>query len=251
MLETIFQYGPFTIRTFNILLAVAFLTGGVALIRHIQRHKLNITFFSSAFIYLLGGGLLGGRAAYILEHLAIFKAYPISAFFIWDMHFSFFGILYGVILALFIAARSLNEDFWAWFDAISISGLIALIFVHIGHFFNGTHYGIPTELPWGVTFDTQNIPFISPIHPTQLYAALLVLAVYLYSRKAVKRIHLPGVVGGRALMVYSVGMLGIDFLYGAPSLYVKITYGILAALGFMLSIHCAYKTHQFPAQNNK
>jgi len=247
MFEILFQYGSITLRTFNVVLAFAFLMSGVFVIRYAHRRMMNISFLVRNVIYILLAALIGGRLFYIFENLNLFIAKPISAFFVWDLHFSFFGALYGIIIALFILARRSNEDFWAWIDASMLSVLMAMIFIHIGHFFNGTGYGMPTDLPWGIAFDTQNIPYLNPIHPTQLYAFAFTLIVFLYALKRSKRVHLPGVVGTLALMLYSLGMLGIDFLHGDPSLYVKISFGIIAMISFIALVHCSSKTHNLPS----
>ena len=204
---------------------------------------MNLAFLTEYFVHVIISSLVGGRIVYVLGNLSEFQhSYP-SILYVWDLKFSFFGMLAGAMLALYLAARKKGEDFWAWFDTLFLSTLGMLIFVHIGYFFAGKDYGLPTELPWGLSFQANHIPFVSPIHPTQLYAALITILLLAYSVKKSKRIHLSGVVGNRALMVYCVAMLGIDFLHGAPSMYIKIAYGIVAALAFIGHVHCTHKTH--------
>jgi len=248
MLEILFQYGSVTIRTFNIILTFAFLISGAFAIRYAHRQMLNISFMSHNFIFVILAMVIGGRLFYIFENLYLFTANPIYAFFLWDLHFSFFGVLYSIIIALIILTRREKENLWAWFDIASLSVLSAMIFIHIGHFFNGTQYGLPTDLPWGIAFDIQNIPYLNPIHPTQIYAFLFTLLIFLYALKRSKRVHLSGVVGTLVLMLYSLGMLGIDFLHGNPSLYVKVSFGIIATLSFIFLVHCSHKTHNLPTE---
>lgn len=243
MLEILFQNSLVTVRTLNILLALGFLFTGTFIIRYVNRHKMNLAFLTEYFVHVIIAALLGGRIVYVLTHLTEFKHSYLSVFYAWDLKFSFFGMLAGAAATLYLAARKRKEDFWAWFDALFLSTLAMLIFVHLGYFFSGKEYGLPTTLPWGIAFEANHIPFVSPIHPTQLYAALLTLLLLAYSVKKSKRIHLSGVVGSRALMVYSIGLLGIDFLHGSPSMYIKIAYGVLAGLAFISHVHCTHKTH--------
>ncbi|MBN1258971.1 prolipoprotein diacylglyceryl transferase [Candidatus Peregrinibacteria bacterium] len=246
MLEILFQYGPVTVRTFNILLATGFLAGGFFLLKFVSRRKMSASFLAHFYPHFLLAALLGGRLAYIFSHLSSFASNPFSVLFIWDMGFSFFGCLYGLLIVLFFIARQAKEDFWAWLDAFMLTLLLILIFTHIGQFFGGIAYGKPTELPWGIAFDAHNIPFTTPLHPTTLYSALAALAVFHISLRYSKRTHLSGMAGSLALMLYSLASLGIDFFHGAPSLYAKISFGILAALAFVSFIHCSYKTHYLP-----
>jgi phosphatidylglycerol:prolipoprotein diacylglycerol transferase len=243
MYEILFQYGPITITTFNLLLALAFLVSMVFLVRFIQLKKLKLSFFINKFAMLIIFPLLGGRIFYVFEHLSVFKAHPLYSLAIWDLKFSAFGIFYTAVITLFILSKYEDEDFWGWLDAISLSGLVGLIFIHIGHFFNGTNYGKPTELPWGVAFDTFNIPFINPIHPTQIYSAIITFIIFSLVIHSVKRTHLTGIAGTLAIMLYSLSAFGIDFLHGSPSMYAKINYLIIASLAFIFYIHTTHKKH--------
>lgn len=204
---------------------------------------MNFAFVTQYFAYVIIAALLGGRIVYLLSNLPEFQYHWISVLYIWDLKFSFFGMMVGALFTIFLAARKNKEDFWLWFDAFFLSSLAMLIFVHLGYFFAGKEYGLPTDLPWGIALQANHIPFVSPIHPTQLYAALLALLLLTYSVKTSKRIHLSGVVGSKALMIYALGMMGIDFLHGSPSIYIKITYASMAALAFIAYIHCSHKTH--------
>lgn len=241
MYEILFQYGPITITTLNVFMLLAFIAGIVFMIRFIQLKKLKLSFFVNNFIFFLLIPLIGGRLFYIFEHFSAFQKNFQQIFYIWDFGFSVFGIFYTIILTLYILSRKKHEDFWVWLDAFSVSGLAGLFFLHIGHFFNGTHYGIPTDLPWGIAFDTFNIPFITPIHPTQIYSAIAVFIILGISMKVVKRTHLTGIAGTLAIMLYSIGAFGIDFLHGSPSAFSKINYIIIAVTAFVFYINCSYK----------
>ncbi len=241
MYEILFQYGPFTLSTFTVLLALAFIAGMVFLIRFIQFKKMKLGFFVNHFIWLVILPLLGGRLLYAVEHFSVIRENPLSFFYIWDLGFSPFGIFYTALITLYLLSRREQEDFWAWLDALVLTGLSGLFFVHLGHFFKGTHYGKPTDLPWGISFDTFNIPYTTPIHPTQLYSALATFIVFSLAMTYVKRTYLNGVAGTVAVMLYSLSAFGIDFLHGIPSAYAKISYLLIAALAFIFYIHCSHK----------
>jgi len=241
MYEILFQYGPFTLSTFTVLLAVAFMAGMVFLVRFIQFKKLKLGFFVEHFVALIFFPLIGGRLLYAVEHFSAIKENPLSFFYIWDLGFSAFGIFYTAIAVLYWLSRRDHEDFWAWLDTMVLTGLAGLFFIHLGHFFKGSHYGKPTDLPWGISFDAFNIPYTTPIHPVQLYSALATFIVFSLAMTYVKRTHLSGVVGTFAIMLYSLSAFGIDFLHGIPSSYAKISFLVIAALAFIFYIHCSHK----------
>lgn len=244
MAEVLFQVGPFTLRTFNLCLALGFAVSMLFLMRFILRHKLSASFLSVHFLGLILLTLLGGRLFLGLENSAHFLQNPLEILAVWDLRLSAFGAFYVGLFSLFFFCRKSGENFWSWLDAIVLSGLLGLTFIHLGHFFNGAFYGKPTDLPWGLVFDTSFIPFTTPLHPTQLYSALVSLGLFFLGLKRSRRTHLSGIVGTAGIMLYSLCALGIDFLHGAPSLYAKINFGILAALGFLFLVHCSHKTYQ-------
>ncbi|MCK5602415.1 prolipoprotein diacylglyceryl transferase [Candidatus Pacearchaeota archaeon] len=243
MYEILLQYGPITITTFNLLLVLAFIVAIVHLVRFIRLKKLKLSFVVEHFSKLILISLIGGRLFYIAEHFSVFTEHPLRMFFLWDLGFSAFGILYAGLATLFYLTQKAHEDFWGWLDVFSLSSFSALFIIHIGHFFNGTHYGSLTNLPWGIQFDTFNIPYTNPIHPTQLYSALATFIIFSISIKSVKRTHLTGVVSSLAIMLYSISALGIDFLHGSPSAYNKTNYLIIAALAFISYVHTSHKKH--------
>jgi phosphatidylglycerol---prolipoprotein diacylglyceryl transferase len=241
MYEILYQNGLITITTFNTFLALAFILGALFLVRFIQMKKIKLSFFVNNFFYLIIAPLIAGRIFYIFEHLSFFKEVPLQTLAIWDFKFSSFGIFYGLIIILYILCRREREDFWGWLDAFALTGLAGLIFIHIGHFFNGTHYGTPTDLPWGMAFDTFNIPFIKPIHPVQIYSSIITFIIFSIGIHSAKRTHLTGVSGTFTIMLYAISAFGIDFLHGAPSTYAKVNYLIVAALAFIFYINSSHK----------
>ncbi len=242
MYEILFQYGPVTITSFSALLVIGFLMGSVFMVRFAQFKKLSLRFMVNHLMWFVLAGLVGSRIVFLAEHFSRYSAAPLSVLYVWDGGYSGFGAFYALVALLVFFTLRAHEDFWAWLDAFALSGLVGLFFVHLGRFFSGTDYGRPTDLPWGMSFDAFNIPFLVPIHPTQLYSALAVFATFNLAMYSAKRTHLAGVAGTLAIMLYSIVAFGIDFLHGEPSLMVKISYVVIAFFGFVAHIHCTHRT---------
>jgi len=245
MYEVLFQNSYFTLKTLNLLLLAGFIFAGIFSMRYTERHKMNSTFLIRYFPHLFMGAIIGGRLFYLLENWSTVIQNPIASLYLWDLNYSFFGSIVGLFGILYLLTKKGKENFWSWVDVITLSVIAIMIFTHFGFLLSGDYYGSPTDLPWGISFTTDKIPFIIPIHPIQLYASLVSLILLGYSVKQSKRTHLPGVIGTRALALYSIAMLGIDFLRGDPTLflYTKIAYGAVAALSFIASVHCSHQTH--------
>ena len=241
MYEILYQNGLITITTFNTLLAVAFILSAIFLVRFIHLKKMKLSFFVNNFAYLMIAPFIGGRIFYIFEHLSFFSQNLFQSIAIWDFKFSQFGIFYGAAITLFLLSRREHEDIWSWVDAFVLSGLVGLVFIHIGDFFAGSNYGTPTGLPWGIAFDTFNIPFIKPIHPVQIYSSIITFIIFSLSIRSAKRTHLTGVAGTLAAMLYGISAFAIDFIHGAPSTYAKINFLIIAAAAFIFYMNCSHK----------
>jgi phosphatidylglycerol---prolipoprotein diacylglyceryl transferase len=243
MFEVLFQYGPFTFRTINLFVTLGFLSTLLVALRYIESKKMNSYFLANHFIFLLFAPLFAGRLFHVIENVSYYQNNIFHILFLWDLQLSSFGAFYGLFTGLYFLTRHAGENFWIWLDTFTVSGMTGLIFIHIGHFFNGTHYGKPTDLPWGIAFDTLNIPFLNPIHPTQLYSSLLAFFVFLFAMKYNRRIHLSGMVGSLVIILYAIGAFAIDFLHVTPSSYEKISFLVIIAVAFIFFIHCSHQTH--------
>ena len=227
MFEVLFQVGPFTFRTFNLFLALAFLSTTLFLLRTIIRKKMSATFLSNHFLFLLLLGLLFGRVFTVIENWSFFKDSWITMLTVWDLKISSFGFFYGILLGLFLFTRMAKENVWAWLDVLALAGMVGLLWLHVGHFFNGSDYGTPSTLPWAIPFDSPNIPFTNPLHPTSLYSAFITFLIFGYAMKYNRRVHLSGMVGNLVIVLYSLAAFLLDFLHGAPSTYSKISFLIV------------------------
>lgn len=88
-------------------------------------------------------------------------------------------------------------------------------FGRIGCFFGGCCYGRPTDLPFGVVFPEGSLPYEAygpvPLHPTQLYEAALLLALFVALCFIPRRHALPVYLVG-----YGAGRFLLEFLRGDP-----------------------------------
>ena len=135
------------------------------------------------------GVVLGGRLGYILFYgLENLFRDPLSLFRIWEGGMSFHGGLVGVLVAMALYGYKHQRSFFQVTDFIAPLVPIGLGAGRLGNFINGELWGAPTDLPWGMQVPCQWVVQIcqgvgqwsQPLHPSQLYEALLegVAAVY-------------------------------------------------------------------------
>jgi len=130
------------------------------------------------------------------------------------------GALAGAAAFGALVLRLRGGEFLRYADAAVPGIALGYAVYRIGCFINGCCFGIPTDLPWGVTFGPGTEAFASQIaqglisseaartlsvHPTQLYHAALGLAVFFILRRySGSRLAL-------ALALYGGGRLVIEF----------------------------------------
>lgn len=192
----VIRYGFLHIRSYGLMLAIAFLVGTWLALREARRLAMDEDKLVSVILATLVSGVLGARALYVLEHIEEFRGGWGSVLAIWQGGLTLYGgIAAGTVVGLLLARR-MGMPVWTVADALAPSVALGTMFGRIGCFLNGCCYGKPTHLPWGVTYPPDSFPGLEfgnvPVHPAQLYFSLagLVLFVFLWSLR--KRLVIPG-----------------------------------------------------------
>jgi len=132
----------------------------------------------------------------------------------------FYGGFIGAALAAFVLLRRYRIPFRRAADALAPSLALGHAFGRLGCFAAGCCYGALCDRPWAVTFThplaqaISGTPLGVPLHPTQLYEAVLNFANYGLLAWLYKRRPAPGVVLSAYLIVYGVGRFVIELFRG-------------------------------------
>ena len=193
MFPVLIRIGPVTIHTYGFLIAVAFLLGLWLALRQADREKLPREKISDIGFYALFAGIIGSRIFFIATEWEHFSSHPADMLKIWEGGLVFYG---GVIFAIPVAvwyARKQGLLLWQTADIWAPSIAVGHAIGRLGCFCAGCCYGLPTDLPWGVTFNNPETLAIRgvPLHPTQLYesAAELLNFVILLAVRRRKAFH--------------------------------------------------------------
>jgi phosphatidylglycerol---prolipoprotein diacylglyceryl transferase len=205
--------GGISIRWYGILAVAA---AGVALLlvrRGVRRAGLGDSLVWDGAIWVGVAAVIGGRALYLVQNeLPDILSHPLHAFAIWHGGLSFYGGLAAGLLALWWFARRNGLAFAGLADIVAPAVAAGQAVGHIGCFVGGDSYGLPTSLPWAVTYNNPGAmaPLGIPLHPTQLYeaAALALLAATLIAlRRPLERLG-----AGAIAATYLVGLAAIRFV---------------------------------------
>jgi phosphatidylglycerol---prolipoprotein diacylglyceryl transferase len=193
--------GPVTIPTFGLMVATGLLVAAYILQADFNRRREHLTqYLSSKFgaregwlgrifrqsrndegFLIIGiagiSGLVGARLYHVLESPHEFFADP------WPLLYSKFGFAWfggflGGFFALLLLARASKIPVLEFLDICSPAAAVGYAIGRIGCLLSGDgDYGIPTSLPWGMSFPNGVVPTTDRVHPTPLYEFFIWLAI--------------------------------------------------------------------------
>jgi phosphatidylglycerol:prolipoprotein diacylglycerol transferase len=196
MYPELFHWGVIHVRSYGVLLAIAFLVGTALGLKEARRRGLDEDRMVNVILITLIASVLGARALYVLEHIQDYRSNWTSVLAVWQGGLTLYGgIVAGTVAGLW-AARVMGMPMWSVADALAPSVALGTMFGRIGCFLNGCCYGRPTRLPWGVVYPADTFPGLefgqTPIHPAQIYFAIAGLALFAFLWGIRKRVTVPG-----------------------------------------------------------
>ena len=180
MYPELFHIGGFTMNSFGVMMALAFIFAAVVARWQFKKRDVSPDFIYGLVIAAVIGGLVGAKIHYIILHPEAWPRNLLSGSgLVW------FGGMFGAILIVVIVTLLSTQRLGAVMDASALALSVGYAIGRIGCFLRGDDYGTPTDLPWGMAFP-EGVPPTPPgvhVHPTQLYesgASLVIFALLLW-----------------------------------------------------------------------
>jgi phosphatidylglycerol:prolipoprotein diacylglycerol transferase len=169
--------GPLTLGSYGLMVAVGLLCAFFILRADFARRGVSAD--AEAIIGITGlSGLAGSRLYHLLESPAEFFADPWPQLFS-TMGFAFVGAMIGGFLALVLLAKRFRMSMLLMLDAASPAAAMGYGIGRIGCLISGDgDYGIPTSLPWGMSFPNGIVPTTERVHPTPIYEFLVAILIF-------------------------------------------------------------------------
>jgi phosphatidylglycerol:prolipoprotein diacylglycerol transferase len=218
----LFQLGPFSLRWYGLLIAVAVLLGLLLATRLGRQRGIDPALISDLLPILVLAAVVGARSYYVLFEWRQYQLNWLDALAVWRGGIAIHGALLGGTIAVILYARWRRIPFWQLLDVLVPSVALGQAIGRWGNFFNSEAFGLPTNLPWKLTipFASRPVEFLdqSTFHPTFLYESLwnlgvLTLLLVLFQRANQGKLNLPaGALSCVYLMAYSTGRLWIEGL---------------------------------------
>lgn len=177
MMPYILEIGPLRIPSYGFMLMIAFMTNYFLLTRETKKLGKDPEIAGDLVFWAAIGGIGGSKVYYMIENFDAFSADPLAMIFS-GSGLVFLGGLAGGMLAVTIYLRKKNEPWLMWADIVAPCLILGYAIGRIGCFLVGDDYGIPTNLPWGMSFPRGAPPTYQEVHPTQIYEAVLGLSIF-------------------------------------------------------------------------
>ncbi|MEC4802913.1 MAG: prolipoprotein diacylglyceryl transferase [Jaaginema sp. PMC 1079.18] len=178
----IFELGPFTVRWYGLLIAIAVLLG-VSLSQYLaKKRQVNPELVGDFAIWMVLAAIPAARLYYVLFEWQQYSQNPQDIIAIWKGGIAIHGAILGGTIAALIFARLNRLSFWQLLDLVAPSLILGQAIGRWGNFFNSEAYGGPTSLPWKLYIPPTNRPpsllQFEYFHPTFLYESLWNLMVF-------------------------------------------------------------------------
>lgn len=232
-------YGPFAIQSFGLALCVAIIVAYLLFLRDprtkliLANHSLESLIVSTIIFGIIGGRLL--TVALDLSHYTWSTWHTI-----WDGGFSLIGAIMGISIGLPIYLRIKKIAMLPFFDLITTYAPLVQSIARLGCFGAGCCHGVACSFSYAITYSDplSFAPLGVPLHPTQLYSALLLFALFIFLYRQKSRPF----AAGTTYAFYCIGMGAerflVDFWRGDriidPSLGTALSIHQYLALGFCL-----------------
>lgn len=177
MFPILFAIKPITIYTIGVFMVIAFLTAGYVFWRRGREEHYQEEELFDAFLLTTLWGFIWSRVGFVVLHFSAFGFSPLKWLDVMNSPgtFPFLGLVVGGFW-LYNHAKKKKWDECEILDFAVLALTAALAIISLGSFFDGSGFGNPTSLPWGVTFPAV----FDRRHPTQLYGAVFYMGLYAY-----------------------------------------------------------------------
>jgi phosphatidylglycerol---prolipoprotein diacylglyceryl transferase len=227
--------GHFSIGTFGLCLWLASVCACWALYCNFRRNGVDADAVGVA-AYTTVGGVVGAKLWHVLEDPTLLFHQPLLVLFD-RAGFAWFGGLLAGIAVLVWSGRQAKVGGLGMLDLAAPAVSVGYGVGRIGCLVSGDgDYGIPTSLPWGMSFPHGLVPTTQRVHPTPIYELIvaLLIAAYLWRRgtkSAGGRTPPLGQITGEYLVLSGVARFLVEFIRINPRIYWGMTNAQVASLG--------------------
>lgn len=238
--------GPLSIPTYGLMVALGLICAAYILQADFDRRGVKADAFTMITIAGLAG-IFGSKLYSALESPAAFRAHPVALLF--DRYgFTWFGGFLGGFFAMLILGKRAKIPLLEFLDTCTPAASFGYAIGRMGCLLSGDgDYGIPTTLPWGMSFPNGVVPTTDRVHPTPIYEFLAWCAIgaflWYLGGKALRRPQGKGLVFCAYLILTGISRYLVEIIRLNPRVFLGLTnaqivsiLSVLAGIGLFLWI---------------
>jgi phosphatidylglycerol:prolipoprotein diacylglycerol transferase len=223
MRPVLFRFGDLTIPSFWTMAFAGFLVGFLVIRSEVLRRGLSLRIAYDIVLWAYVGGWVGARLFAIPTGWSYFVEDPF-AFLLSSSGWVWYGGLIGGAVAVWLWTRSSGLSILAVADITAPALAVGLAIGRIGCQLAGDgDYGVPTDLPWGMSYPNGVVPTTERVHPTPLYECAALLALFVYLRRRQRREPPEGDILGRYLVLSAAARFLIELVRRNPRWLLGLT----------------------------
>jgi phosphatidylglycerol:prolipoprotein diacylglycerol transferase len=222
--------------SYGICLVTGFFIGYFIFKAELKRRALTTVRPAGVVVLLCLVALLTSKLYWVLQNITTMSA---ARAFSSPAGFTYYGGLMGDFVAVLALAKYFRVPALSLCDALAAPCALGYGIGRIGCLLAGDgDYGLPTALPWGMTFPSGLIPTQIPVHPTPLYefAGSALITCLLWRRGSPTRGHTapPGEVFALFLALTGAARFAVEFVKRNPKILFGLTNAQLVAFTTLL-----------------
>ncbi len=222
MYPIIFKFGPITVYSFGLFMALAALSAAWVVSAELKRRGYNPELASTMVFAAAVGGLLGARALFIIEEWSNFLQAPINYIFT-GAGFTWYGGFLGGVAAVSWVVRRNNIPWLVAADMAAPALALAYGVGRVGcHVAGDGDWGSVTDVPWGVAYTNAIIGWVDPstgipyppgtrVHPTPIYEFIQAVVVFAILWSLRKNNYAPGTLAWFYLILAGFARFVVEF----------------------------------------
>lgn len=217
--------GPLMFGTYGIMLGTGLFAGFMLLRAELSRRNIDANPY--AIILIIGiAGFVSSKLYKLVDTPSVYLAHP--SLLLSPTGFTFYGAVIGGMVAAAFLARHYKIRFLTFLDVVASGAALGYGVGRLGCLLSGDgDYGVPTSLPWGMTFPHGLVPTYVPVHPTPIYEflAAVLIALYLWNQGTASIQHkIPaGQVFGEYLLLTGLARFLVEFIRRNPRGWLGLT----------------------------
>ena len=234
MYPVIFSFGPVTVYSFGVLMAVGFYVAATVSVAEYKRRGGDPDQMWNFVLWVFLAGLVGSKILSVGNDIGAFFRNPVEQL-MSGSGFVWYGGLIGGFAAAWPLSRRYKMSFGTILECTSLGLPIGQAIGRLGcHVAGDGDWGVVTAVPWGVAYENAIVGWPHPpgvvVHPTPLYEAAAYTAVFLVLFALRKRDYPNGTLFCLYLVGASTARFLVEFIRVNPVVAFGLTQAQLIAI---------------------